>query len=429
MTDQIGEQMYQWVKELFPINRSITGDGVRETLKYIQRILPDLKIQEVASGTSAFDWIVPDEWSIEDGYIETEQGERVVDYKENNLHVVGYSQPIDAWVSLNELEKHLHYLPEKPDAIPYVTSYYKPYWGFCLSANKRKQLGPGRYHVCIDSELKPGFLNYGELMIEGEKKEEIFLSTYVCHPSMANNELSGPVVTSALAAHLQSREELRYSYRIIFVPETIGAIVYLSQNLRDMKKAIVAGYQVTCVGDDRQYSFVPSRRGGTLADRAALHALKHVAKKFVRYSFLDRGSDEREYCSPGVDLPVASIMRSKYGCYPEYHTSLDQLDSVVTADGLAGGYSVIRSAIEAIELDCFPRLTTICEPNLGKYGIYPEFTTDKSYEEIRKIKDLLALSDGETSLLEIAELIGVPIWELSGICRNLIGKELIEVKR
>ena len=258
----IGKWCFALAQELWPIPRSITGPGVRKTLSIIKRELPNLRILEVPSGEAAFDWTVPNEWTIRDAYIEDEAGNRVVDFQENNLHVVGYSTPIDTWLELSDLQPHLYSLPDQPNAIPYVTSYYRERWGFCLSDSQRKHLRNGRYRVFIDAELKPGVLNYGELLIEGENTQEIFLSTYVCHPSMANNELSGPVVTTALAKWLGAQPELRYSYRIVFIPETIGSLVYISRNLEEMRAKIKAGFNVTCVGDNRCYSYLPSRVGG-----------------------------------------------------------------------------------------------------------------------------------------------------------------------
>jgi aminopeptidase-like protein len=422
----VGGRAYALAKELFPICRSLTGPGVRQTLKILQRELPDLALHEVPSGTPCFDWTVPPEWSIREAYIATETGERIVDFANHNLHVVGYSIPVDTVLTLEELKPHLHALPELPDAIPYVTSYYRERWGFCLSQRQLEALVPGRYRVRIDSTLAAGSLTYGELLIPGEREEEIFLSTYVCHPSMANNELSGPVVTTAIARWLETLQGRRFSYRVVFVPETIGSLVYLSRHLAEMKRRIVAGFNVTCVGDDRAYSYLPSRQANTLADRAALHALRHQAGEqgFVRYSFLDRGSDERQYCSPGVDLPVASIMRSKYGTYPEYHTSLDDL-SVISPSGLSGGIAVIAKAILAIEVNGRYRATVLGEPQLGRRGLYPTLGTRGRGSVLRSMMDVLAYSDGEHDLLAIADLVGVPVWELSSIAHQLLAHELL----
>ncbi len=396
--------MYQWAKDLYPICRSITGAGVRETLSYIGNILPGLKIHEVASGTQVFDWTVPNEWSIREAFVKDEFGNKVIDFKKHNLHVVGYSVPVDEIMNLDELQAHLHSIPSQPDAIPYVTSYYSPRWGFCLTHNERLKLKTGNYHVYIDSTIDAGSLTYGELVIPGDSNEEIFLSTYVCHPSMANNELSGPCVTTYLAKWLSELKSRRYTYRIIFIPETIGSITYLSKNLTHLKRHVIAGFNVTCIGDDRAYSYLPSRNGRTLSDQAALHVLKHLAPNFKKYSFLDRGSDERQYCAPGVDLPIASIMRSKYCDYPEYHTSLDDL-TFISPSGLEGGYSAIQKTIAVIEGNLIPQLNVICEPQLGKRGLYPLLSSKDRDSNVKIMMNVLAYCDGTNTLLDIAEII------------------------
>ena len=422
--NNIGNKMHNWAKELFPICRSILGLGVRETLHYIQNLIPELKICSVPSGTQAFDWIVPDEWTIRDAFIDDSVGIKLVDFKKNNLHIVGYSEPVDLWMTLDELKQHLHSLPDQPDAIPYVTSYYSRYWGFCLTHEQLQSLVPGRYHVVIDTELKPGVLNYGELILPGELDQEIFLSTYICHPSMANNELSGPVVTTALSQWLKTLTDRKYTYRIVFIPETIGSIVYLSQNIEYLKEQVIAGFNITCVGDDRCFSYLPSRNGNTLSDFVALHVLKHSDPDFIRYTWLDRGSDERQYCAPGVDLPIASIMRSKYGEYPEYHTSLDNLE-LVTPTGLQGGYDALRKAIEIIEKNVYLKSTVLCEPQLGNRGLYPTLSTKESGKQVRSMMNMLSYCDGQNSLLDIAELIDEPFWEVLPLADRLIEQDLL----
>lgn len=426
--DSIGEWCFALAKELWPIHRSITGPGVRETLGIIKRELPSLQIFEVPSGEPAFDWTVPDEWTIRDAYVEDEKGNRIVDIQENNLHVVGYSTSVDAWLDLSELQPHLYSFPNKPNAIPYVTSYYRERWGFCISDTQRKCLRDGRYRVLIDADLKPGVLNYGELLIEGENSQEIFLSTYMCHPSIANDNLSGPVVTTALAKWLLAQSNLHHSYRIVFIPETIGSLVYMSRNLDDMHAKTKAGFNITCIGDNRCYSYLPSRSGDTLSDLVAQHVLKHIDRNYKRYSWLDRGSDERQYCAPGIDLPIASIMRSKYGKFPEYHTSLDTLGEVVTEGGLAGGFRALKTALSIIELNFTPIVTTLGEPQFGKRGLYPDVSHSGSGTSVRNLKNMISMSDGTNSLLEIAEIIDVPFMELFEISKTLIEFDLLRKK-
>ena len=410
----IGNVMYGWAVDLFPINRSITGKGVRDTLAYLGNLLPDLTINEIPSGTKAYDWTVPDEWIIREAFIDDEHGNHIIDFKKNNLHLVGYSEPVDVWLNREELDRFIYSIPEQPEAIPYRTSYYQRRWGFCLTENQRRALPNGRYHVVIDSELKPGVLNYGELLLPGKDDHEILLSTYICHPSMANNEVSGIVVTTALAQWLKSLTNRRYTYRIVFIPETIGSIVYLSRHAERMKKKTVAGFVITCVGDDRAYSFLPSRKGGTLADRVAEHIMNRNVKEYTRYSFLKRGSDERQYCSPLIDLPVVSIMRSVYGTYPEYHTSLDDL-TVISAEGLGGAFNVIKKCLNALEVNYRYKATIPCEPQLGKRGLYfPSSNDDPDAQS-----NLLAYADGEKDLLEIAEIINDDIFTCADIAERL----------
>ncbi len=401
--------MHALLRKLFPICRSITGPGVRETLSILREHVP-LSIYEVPTGAQAFDWEVPKEWRVREAYIDAPDGSRVVDFKDNNLHVVGYSIPVDAVLSLADLQSNLHSLPELPEAIPYVTSYYRETWGFCLAHKKRMRLKEGRYRVVIDSELISGSLTYGELIIPGSTDSEIFISTYICHPSMANNELSGPVVTTMLAKWLLSSPR-KFTYRIVFIPETIGALVYLSRNLPEMKRKTRAGLNVTCIGDDRVYSFVPSRKGGTLADRAALCVLREDHPDFIEYSYLDRGSDERQYCSPGIDLPVVSVMRSKYREYPEYHTSLDDCE-LVTPSGLFGGYSVLKRAIELLERNEFYETTCLGEPQLGKRGLYPTIGRRITLPAVRLLLDILAYADGSNDLIDLKSILGVSLDEL-----------------
>lgn len=423
----LGNEIYQFARELFPINRSITGEGVRKTLQKISKHLPTLQIKSVPTGTKIFDWTVPKEWSVKEAYIITPSGEKICDFSKNNLHLVGYSIPFKGSVSLDELKKKLHTLKDQPDAIPYVTSYYKERWGFCITQNQYDTLENGTYKVVINSTLFDGELNYGELLIKGKSEEEIFLSTYICHPSMANNELSGPTVVTFLAKWLKEISKTNFSYRIIFIPETIGSITYLSRNYKEMKKKIFAGFNVSCVGDERAYSYVPSRNGNTISDMIAKHVLKWTDPNFIEYSWLDRGSDERQYCAPGIDLPIASILRTKYGQYPEYHTSLDDLENVVSPQGLNGGYSIIRKAIEAIEKNKKYKVTVFCEPQMGNRGLYPTLSTKENDEKVRLMMNFISFCDGQTPLLKISESLNVPIWELYDIIDNLESYSLITV--
>lgn len=421
----IGHDMHRWASDLFPICRSITGDGVRATLEYLGVLIPALTMHEVSSGTTAFDWTVPDEWNVRGAWIEDESGRRIVDFARSNLHIVGYSTPVDEWMTLAELQPYLHSLPDQPDAIPYVTSYYARRWGFCLPHSLREQLPEGRYHAVIDSTLSAGSLTYGEVLIPGREKEEILLSTYICHPSLANNELSGPVVTTALTRWIASVPERRFSYRIVFVPETIGAIVYVSRHLAELRERMIAGYVVTCVGDDRAYTLLRSRHGNTLADRAAKLVMRGHAPDHVECSYLDRGSDERQYCSPGVDLPVASIMRSRYNSYPEYHTSLDDL-TLITPSGLEGAFDALRKTIEVIEQNRFYRTTTLCEPQLGRRGLYPTLSTRGSGYAQRSVTNFIAYADGTRDLIDLADSIGMSAEEAGETAARLVAAGLVE---
>jgi aminopeptidase-like protein len=317
-----------------------------------------------------------------------------------------------------------------PDAIPYVTSYYERRWGFCLSQRVRDTLRPGKYRAVVDSTLTPGALSYGEIVLSGmgphnNDSREVFLSTYICHPSMANNELSGPVVTTALVRWLCSLPQRRYTYRVVFVPETIGSLTYLSEHMDEMKRNTIAGYVVTCVGDDRAYSFLQSRSGNTLADSITKHVIKHHYQDCAVYDFLERGSDERQYCSPGVDLPVVSLMRSKYGTYPEYHTSLDDLN-LISPPGLAGAFGALQRCITLIEANATYRTTCFGEPQLGRRGLYPTLSQRGSGLQVKTMMDILAFADGTRDLVSLAERIGVSAETCVPIIARLIEERLLE---
>ncbi len=415
----IGIKIHRFAEELWPINRSITGSGLRKTLRCIQNKLPSLAIHSIQSKSKVFDWEVPREWKVNSAYIIKPDGHKICDFSSNNLHLLNYSVPFKGDLTLQELKPNLYTLPEQPDAIPYVTSYYQERWGFCMTHSEYVSLPEGSYKVIVDTELFDGELNYGELFIPGKSKKEVLLSTYVCHPSMANNELSGPTVLTYIAKFIDDLPDREYSYRIIFIPETIGSIVYLSRNYKYLQKNTFAGFNLSCLGDDRAYSYLESRDGDTISDRVAKHVLKWIDPNFLTYDWLGRGGDERQFCAPGIDLPIASIMRTKYAEYPEYHTSLDDLKNVVTPDGLEGGFQAIQKCILTIENNKLYKTTTLCEPNLGKRGLYPTISTQTNDKSVRKLLDLISLCDGKTYLLEIAESMGVEILDLCGLVDQL----------
>lgn len=425
----IGNEMHTLCNKLFPICRSITGNGVRETLRVLQNICPAMTLHEVPTGTQVFDWIVPKEWNIRDAWIKNSKGEKILDFAKSNLHVMGYSIPVNQKVTLEELLPLIHTQPDQPDAIPYVTSYYKERYGFCMSQEQKDALQEDTYHIYIDSDLKDGSLTYGEILIPSTEgnKDEIFLSTYVCHPSMANNELSGPAVTIYLAKWLREKKHRRYNYRIIFIPETIGAITYLSQHLLEMKKNIRAGFNISCVGDDRTYSYIASRYGNTLADKVAKNVLSFHYPEYKHYSFLQRGSDERQYNAPGVDLPVCAVCRSKYAEYPEYHTSKDNM-GLISPTGLQGAYEVYRDMIEALEYNHRYQIQCFGEPQLGKRGLYPTISQKGSYDAVKSMTDFIAYADGMNDLIDISNIIKVPVERLVTVIEKLQEAKLISVE-
>ncbi len=430
----VGQQMYDFAAELFPLNRSITGEGVRQTLKMCSDRIAKadgvgFEIKNVASGTEVFDWTVPKEWAIREAYIEDESGNRIVDMAVSNLHVMGYSTPVDEWVDLDELKEHVFTLPDQPDIVPYVTSYYKERFGFCMSQKQLDSLASGKYHMYIDSELFDGNLTYGELVLPGESDEEIFFSTYDCHPSMANNEVSGPVLMCELIKYVKSLKNRRYTYRFIIIPETIGAITYLAtgDHLKHMKEHIVAGFNISCVGDDRDYSIVHSKYADTLADRVLSNVLKsHTDGKYSDYSFLKRGSDERQYNSAGVDLPVVCFCRSKFGEYPEYHTSADDM-TLISPEGFQGGYDVMTQVVDALEYNRIYVMTQPCEPQLGKRGLFPTVSKKGSYDAVMAMMYFMTYADGRNDLIGISEITGVPVKELTEIVDKLYANGLIKI--
>jgi aminopeptidase-like protein len=421
-----GQEMYNLAEKIFPYCRSITGQGVRDTLRDLKEYIEqdgnaNLEIYEIPSGTKVFDWTVPKEWVIRKAYIEDENGNHIIDMDDCNLHVMGYSTPIDEWVDLEELKKHIYTQPDQPDVIPYVTSYYKERYGFCMSENQKNALRPGKYHMYIDSELFDGVLNYAEVVIPGKTEEEIFLSTYFCHPSMANNECSGPVLSAALVRYVAAMKKRKYTYRFIYIPETIGSISYMStsNHLEHMKAHIVAGFNLSCVGDDRDYSIVESKYANTLADKVLKNVLKfHTGDKYSTYSFLERSSDERQYNAPGVDLPVVCFCRSKLAEFPEYHTSADNMQ-LVNPSGFQGSFDVMTKVIYALEHNAQYKVNVLCEPQLGKRGLYPTISQKGQYDSTRAMTSFIAYADGTMDLFDISEKINVPIERLFEIAAKL----------
>ncbi|WP_257937766.1 DUF4910 domain-containing protein [Campylobacter lari] len=413
--------MYELACELFPICRSITGAGFRQSLKILDEAMGGgiLKNHSIASGSKVFDWEVPAEWEINDAYIITPDGEKICDFKQNNLHVLNYSEGIDTKLDLASLQEHLYSIEEMPDAIPYVTSYYKRRWGFCIKHEDRVKLKEGKYKVFIDAKHhENGILNYADLLIPStqETKDEILISTYLCHPSIANNELSGPVVATFLAKWLLGLKERKYNYRFVFAPETIGSIVYLSKHLKHLQKHTKAGFVLSCIGDDNAYSLIHTPSENTLADKVALHTLKDK-NNFKEFSFLDRGSDERQYCSPLVNLPVVGICRSKYLEYKEYHTSKDDLN-FISEEGLQGGLKAMQEIIMNLEVNEIYQNTVFCEPNLGKRDLYHTINTS-STNDIPISCNFLAYCDGKNDVLDIASKLNIQAYKLKDLIEKL----------
>ena len=421
MMTALGLRMHALAAELFPITRSLAGPGFRTTLDVLERTCGPLERHRFRTGERVFDWEVPREWTIRDAWIKGVDGRTVVSLPDSNLHVVSHSAPVHARLSLEELEPHLHSLPDQPDAIPYRTSYYRESWGFCLSDRVRRSLPRGHYEVLIDSDLEPGHLEIGELVIHGRSEAEVLFSTYCCHPSMANNELSGPVLCAHLAALLRERATPpRYTYRFLFAPETIGAIAYLSRFGARTRDSLAAGYVVTCVGDAAPFTYKRSRRGNSLADRVAEHVLTHSGAPYVVLDFFPSGSDERQYCSPGFDLPVGSVMRSMYGRYPEYHTSLDDL-SLITPAALGESLALYLGIVETLEgNETFESTMPYCEPQLSSRGLYPTTGGGLAGEQtVRDMNWLLNLCDGSVDLLAVADRAGRPLRELRPLADRL----------
>jgi len=423
--------MMPLMERLFPICRSITGEGVRQTLDVIGRMVP-LERTQVPTGTQCFDWEVPREWNIRDAFVKNSKGERVIDFKAHNLHVVNYSAPVDTKLTLDELQGHLHSLPDQPTAIPYRASYYNEGWGFCLSHDRRQRLEDDTYHVVIDSTLAPGVLDYGECRLEGAGPQTVFFSTYLCHPTLANDQLSGVVLLGTLMQVLNELPGRRYAYRGLFAPETIGVIAFLSRCADELKARMKAGYVVTCVGDDGPFTYMRSKRENTAADKAAEHVVPHIAKSKGRpvsfRQFDPVGSDERQYCSPGMNLPVGSLMRSRHGEFAQYHTSLDDLTFVSEA-GLSGALEAYLRIVQTLELNCRPlRTNPNCEPQLGKRGLYSKLVSAGIEDFQIKILNILNFADGDHDLIDIADRLRVPVWDLVVPLQRLVEADLIRLE-
>jgi aminopeptidase-like protein len=417
-----GQELYDFAVELYPICRSITGDGMRRTLASIQNRIP-LQTFEVPTGTGVFDWTVPKEWNIRDAYIKDAGGRRVVDFLQSNLHVMNYSVPVHAVMPLSELKTHLFTLPDNPDWIPYRTSYYQENWGFCLSHNQMVALDDGEYEVCIDSTLEDGHLSYGECYLPGRSPDEVLISCHSCHPSLANDNLSGITVATALARML-SGHDLRYSYRFLFIPGTIGAITWLARNSETAGR-IRHGLVLTCIGDSGGFHYKKSRRGDAEIDRAAAHVLRHFSEHPDILEFSPYGYDERQYCSPGFNLPVGCLMRSVWGTFPEYHTSADNL-SFIQPLQLAESLRVCTAIVDVIENNRrYCNQNPYCEPQLGRRNLYRSTGGDTIGTEISARLWVLNLSDGKHSLLDIAERSGLPFHTICDAAELLCQGELL----
>lgn len=418
----LGVAMHALVRELYPICRSITGNGFRHTLARLKQEIP-LEVHEIPSGTAVFDWTVPREWNIRDAFVKNSGGKRVIDFRRHNLHVVNYSIPVHARMSLDQLRPHLHTLPDQPDLIPYRTSYYDEAWGFCLAHRQLEQMTDGEYEVCIDSTLQDGYLTYGECLLKGASAHEVLVSAHACHPSLANDNLSGVTVAAFLARHLAGLP-LRYSYRFLFIPGTIGSIAWLSRN-EERVRAIRHGLVLTCIGDRANFTYKKTRNGHTEIDLAVGHILKHSGRGYTTEEFSPYGYDERQYGSPGFDLPVGCLMRSKYGEFPQYHTSADNPDFVEPA-ALADALQTILSVFDVLEHNrAYMNLNPKCEPQLGKRGLYSAMGGTNVKQQQMALLWVLNLSDGACSLLDIAERSGLPFEVINRAAQLLSRRDLL----
>ena len=421
MSDQ---RMIDLIESLFPICRSITGDGVRQSLALLQDIIP-LEIVEVPSGTSALDWQVPKEWNVKDAYIKDASGDRLVDFRKNNLHVLNYSTPVDRTMPLSELRLHLFSLPDQPELIPYRTSYYDENWGFCLPHRQLEALHDGNYHVVIDSSLEDGSLSYGECFLPGQSQQEVLISTHICHPSLCNDNLSGIAVATFLAESLRARDT-RYSYRFLFVPVTIGAIAWLARN-EDKLSNIRHGLVASNLADKGGFTYKKSRSGRSTIDRVAESVLRSSGVEYEIREFLPYGYDERQYGSPGFDLPVGSLSRTPYGEYPEYHTSADNLD-FISHENLRQSLNIYKKIVDELERSrYFRNLHPKGEPQLGRRGLYKKVGGETDQKEAQMaMLWLLNAADGKTSLRDVAELSNIDLSSITKMAERLAAHGLLE---
>jgi aminopeptidase-like protein len=420
---QLAPEIEALLRDLFPVCRSITGDGLRASLGRLQQVV-GIELHEVPSGTPVLDWVVPNEWNVRDAYVANLRGERVIDFRQHNLHLVNYSVPFRGRLALDELKAHLHTLPARPNDIPYRTAYYQPAWGFCLSHNQLLELERGEYEVCVDTSLEPGSLTYGELCLPGETTDEVLISCHCCHPSLANDNLSGMALSAFLARELQRRRR-RYTYRFLFIPGTIGAITWLALN-ESRTSRIKHGLVVACVGDAGRMHYKRSRRGEAEIDRAALHVLKHSGQAYEVHEFTPYGYDERQYCSPGFNLPVGSLTRTPHGRYPEYHTSADNLD-LVQPEHILASLAAYLSVVEVLEGNRrLVRTDPRGEPQLGKRGLYAAIGGRSDTETMQMaLLWTLNLCDGKHDLLAIAERAGLPFSDVERAAELLLRADLL----
>ena len=427
-SERLGEEIHRFAERAYPICRSITGEGVRETLALIGRIVPSLEVHEVPSGTPVFDWEVPREWNVRDAWVRGPSGEKVVDFRRHNLHLLSYSVPVHRRMPLAELQEHLFSLPERPDAIPYRTSYYRETWGFCLPHRQRESLEEGEYEVFVDTTLEPGSLTYGEFVLPGRSEATVLISAHVCHPSLGNDNLSGLGVAAHLARELTGRD-LRFTYRFVFLPGTIGSITWLAMNEAAARR-VQHGLVAANLGDPGPFHYKRSQRGDAEIDRAVARILSEAGEPFEIEDFIPFGYDERQYCSPGFDLAVGSLTRTPWGRYPEYHTSDDDLSLVTPralGESLARYYGVVRLLESNLT---YRNLNPCCEPQLGRRGLYRLIGgDDKGREKEMAILWVLNQSNGERSLLDIAERSGQSYGAILEAVRALVEAELLEPVR